>query len=289
MDRLLLLEPSKEVRFQGPYTEIVTSYMKLTNPTDKRVGYKVKTNAPRQYTVEPNNGILEPNQLQVLSIRLQPLRVPNTSTTYHKFMVQSMVVPDSDVKSEDLWRGTHKADVIDYKFNCILEAEQIQNGIETSPEHMQMTSPISNHSPINIATLQTTKLNNVQGIPKTNGISSMVDKLKTVVTEMKEMMKKSDERLLQMNNDSSKETRMLSEKLKARESESAMLTQEVTTLKERLQQVEEESKRQISLLTDKLQAQEAQFEQFRTTTVQQMSEKMEEILKQISNSETPTP
>ena len=51
----------------GPYTEIVTSYMKLTNPTDKRVGYKVKTNAPRQYTVEPNNGILEPNQLQVLS------------------------------------------------------------------------------------------------------------------------------------------------------------------------------------------------------------------------------
>ena len=149
-------------------------------------------------------------------------------------------------------------------------------------------------------------LQNVQGIPKTvsitnhvmqckiffslqNGISSMVDKLKTVVTEMKEMMKKSDERLLQMNNDSSKETRMLSEKLKARESESAMLTQEVTTLKERLQQVEEESKRQISLLTDKLQAQEAQFEQFRTTTVQQMSEKMEEILKQISNSETPTP
>jgi len=51
----------------GPYTEIVTSYMKLTNPTDKRVGYKVKTNAPRQYTVEPNNGILEPNQQQVLS------------------------------------------------------------------------------------------------------------------------------------------------------------------------------------------------------------------------------
>jgi len=66
-------------------------------------------------------------------------------------MVQSMVVSDSDVKSEDLvsmlisynwlmvsyhlqWRGTHKADVIDYKFNCILEAEQTQNGIDTSPE-----------------------------------------------------------------------------------------------------------------------------------------------------------
>jgi len=32
------------------------------------------------------------------------------------------------------WRGTHKADVIDYKFNCILEAEQTQNGIDTSPE-----------------------------------------------------------------------------------------------------------------------------------------------------------
>jgi len=117
----------------------------------------------------------------------------------------------------------------------------------------------------------------------------MVDKLKTVVTEMKEMMKKSDERLLQMNNDSSKDIRMLSEKLKAREKESAMLMQEVTALKERLRQVEEESKQQIALLTDKLQAQETQFEQFRTTTVQQMSEKMEEILKQISNSETTAP
>jgi len=117
----------------------------------------------------------------------------------------------------------------------------------------------------------------------------MVDKLKTVVTEMKEMMKKSDERLLQMNNDSSKEIMVLSDKLKAREKESAMLAKEVVALKERLQQVQEESKQQIDVLTNKLQAQEAQFEHFRSTTIQQMSEKMDEILKQISNSETSTP
>lgn len=45
----------------GPFTVPVTSFMKLTNPSDKRVMFKIKTTAPKKYCVRPNSGILEPH------------------------------------------------------------------------------------------------------------------------------------------------------------------------------------------------------------------------------------
>lgn len=35
--------------------------MKLTNPTEKRVCFKIKTTAPKKYCVRPNSGVLEAN------------------------------------------------------------------------------------------------------------------------------------------------------------------------------------------------------------------------------------
>lgn len=45
----------------GPFTKAVTSYITLTNPTDKKVCFKIKTTAPKKYCVRPNSGVLEPN------------------------------------------------------------------------------------------------------------------------------------------------------------------------------------------------------------------------------------
>ena len=50
----------------GPFTEVVTSQLKIKNPTNKRVCFKVKTTAPRQYCVRPNGGILESKQSQTV-------------------------------------------------------------------------------------------------------------------------------------------------------------------------------------------------------------------------------
>lgn len=46
--------------FLGPFSLPVTAYMKLTNPTDKAVMFKIKTTAPKKYCVRPNSGLLEP-------------------------------------------------------------------------------------------------------------------------------------------------------------------------------------------------------------------------------------
>lgn len=47
---------------KGPFTDVVTSYLKLTNPIDRPVCFKVKTTAPKKYCVRPNSGILKPKQ-----------------------------------------------------------------------------------------------------------------------------------------------------------------------------------------------------------------------------------
>lgn len=47
--------------FTGPFNVPVTSFMKLINPTDKKVMFKIKTTAPKKYCVRPNSGVLDAN------------------------------------------------------------------------------------------------------------------------------------------------------------------------------------------------------------------------------------
>ena len=52
----------------GPFNTSVLTYMRLTNPTDKKILFKIKTTAPKKYCVRPNSGVLEPkNMIEVAS------------------------------------------------------------------------------------------------------------------------------------------------------------------------------------------------------------------------------
>lgn len=53
--------------FIGPFTEVVQTELKLKNPSDKKVCFKVKTTAPKRYCVRPNSGILEPGASAAIS------------------------------------------------------------------------------------------------------------------------------------------------------------------------------------------------------------------------------
>lgn len=53
--------------FSGPFTEVVQTEMKLTNPSNKKVCFKVKTTAPKRYCVRPNSGILDPGTSAAVS------------------------------------------------------------------------------------------------------------------------------------------------------------------------------------------------------------------------------
>ncbi|KAG8456185.1 hypothetical protein GDO86_002109 [Hymenochirus boettgeri] len=59
VEQVLQLEPQHELKFRGPFTDVVTTNLKLSNPTDKNVCFKVKTTAPRRYCVRPNSGVID--------------------------------------------------------------------------------------------------------------------------------------------------------------------------------------------------------------------------------------
>ncbi|XP_053328818.1 vesicle-associated membrane protein-associated protein A-like [Spea bombifrons] len=53
-EQILILDPPNELKFRGPFTDVVTTNLKLRNPSERKVCFKVKTTAPRRYCVRPN-------------------------------------------------------------------------------------------------------------------------------------------------------------------------------------------------------------------------------------------
>lgn len=119
--QLLNIEPANELKFQGPFRTAVASYMRLTNPTDHDIYFKIKTTAPKKYCVRPNSGMLEPKESQEIAIVLQPFIFDANEKNKHKFMVQSMVKPDDeDINLEDLWKK-YPEKLMDSKLRCVFE------------------------------------------------------------------------------------------------------------------------------------------------------------------------
>uniref|UniRef100_A0A8C4JKU6 MSP domain-containing protein n=1 Tax=Dromaius novaehollandiae TaxID=8790 RepID=A0A8C4JKU6_DRONO len=68
----LSLKPQHELKFKAPFTDVVTTNLKLGNPTDRNVCFKVKTTAPRRYCVRPNSAIIDAGTSINVSVMLQP-------------------------------------------------------------------------------------------------------------------------------------------------------------------------------------------------------------------------
>ena len=67
--RLIDATRSLLVFLLGPFTSAVSSVMKLGNPSDKKVCFKIKTTAPKRYCVKPNSGVIDPKQTVTISGR----------------------------------------------------------------------------------------------------------------------------------------------------------------------------------------------------------------------------
>uniref|UniRef100_A0A0P4WXP8 MSP domain-containing protein n=1 Tax=Scylla olivacea TaxID=85551 RepID=A0A0P4WXP8_SCYOL len=139
-EQVLILEPSQELKFRGPFTDVVTSQLKLTNPTDKRVCFKVKTTAPRRYCVRPNSGVVDPNGSVSVAVMLQPFEYDPHEKNKHKFMVQSLFAAgDGDISLDMLFKEADMNQLMDSKLRCVFElppdttTPAVQNNLDASP------------------------------------------------------------------------------------------------------------------------------------------------------------
>jgi len=119
--QVLEITPQHELRFQGPFNDVVTSNLALFNPSDKKVCFKVKTTAPRRYCVRPNSGVVDSKSTVNVSVMLQPIEGDASDKGKHKFMVQSMFAPDNVEDLDKLWGEASSGDLMDSKLRCVFE------------------------------------------------------------------------------------------------------------------------------------------------------------------------
>ncbi|XP_037534759.1 vesicle-associated membrane protein-associated protein B/C [Nematolebias whitei] len=125
-EQVLLLEPQHELKFRGPFSDVVTTNLKLSNPTDRNVCFKVKTTAPRRYCVRPNSGIIDAGTSINVSVMLQPFDYDPNEKSKHKFMVQSMIAPPDMTDMEGVWKEAKPEDLMDSKLRCVFDV-QLEN------------------------------------------------------------------------------------------------------------------------------------------------------------------
>jgi len=120
--QLLVIDPPSELRFRGPFIKPVITIMKLMNPTENTILFKIKTTAPRKYCVRPNFGAVKPQSQTEVEICLQASFIfdPNEKNK-HKFMVQSFVVPEGASDHLKLWKEVKPEQLMDTKLRCVFE------------------------------------------------------------------------------------------------------------------------------------------------------------------------
>jgi vesicle-associated membrane protein-associated protein A len=150
-EQVLALDPPYELRFKGPFTDVVTSELRLSNGSASRVCFKVKTTAPKRYCVRPNSGLIEPGKTIAVAVMLQPFEYDPNERNKHKFMVQTMYAPDGPIDShEALWKSATPDQLMDSKLKCVFvpaEVQQNEVGDVASPIAPELAPTLAAPSP----------------------------------------------------------------------------------------------------------------------------------------------
>lgn len=120
----LIIDPPAELRFRGPFANAVITTLKLSNPSDDGILFKIKTTAPKRYCVRPNFGCVSPHDTVSVEICLQPFTFDPYEKNKHKFMVQSIVAPSDDKpidKYVNIWKELPPENFMDAKLKCVFE------------------------------------------------------------------------------------------------------------------------------------------------------------------------
>ncbi|CAB4064186.1 VAPB [Lepeophtheirus salmonis] len=132
-EQVLIIQPSNELEFVGPFNRPVTRVMSLTNPTDSR----------------PNSGIVDPKKCVSISVGLQPFDYDPSERNKHKFMVQSMFAPDGYFNMEDLWKEANGNNLMDSKLRCLFTCPTEPDSVTSSeklPEALPTEKVVSSSS-----------------------------------------------------------------------------------------------------------------------------------------------
>ncbi|WVN90102.1 uncharacterized protein L203_105337 [Cryptococcus depauperatus CBS 7841] len=145
------LSPSTQLGFPRPFNEVVKRSLFIHNPNSHPVAFKVKTTAPKQYSVRPNSGRVEAGESVEVHIMLQPLaqEPPPHAKCKDKFLVQSaFITPDEEMHTlAEMWtqvEKTNKAAITERKLKVVyLPAEDGSETVQGIPEEVEEGHDVS--------------------------------------------------------------------------------------------------------------------------------------------------
>lgn len=140
-EQVLKINPPNELEFRGPFTQPVSSVMFLTNPSDRKVCFKIKTTAPKKYCVKPNSGVIDPDEKVKISVSLQPFDFVPQEKNKHKFMVQAMYAPEGEFHQDLLWKEVDSGQLVDSKLKCVFVMPENNGSAESADFPSQPTAP----------------------------------------------------------------------------------------------------------------------------------------------------
>jgi hypothetical protein len=123
------------------YSEGIVSRVRICNKSStERVCFKVKTNAPPYYNVQPSCDVIDPLDTSDVTVYLQatPGGERPDRDGQHKFMIQSICVPAGPISSlEKLWQQARPAEIASSKLVCVFEQHQQQPNYASNFEGRQ--------------------------------------------------------------------------------------------------------------------------------------------------------
>lgn len=92
-DGLLQIQPEKELKFRFELKKQIPTVIRLTNPGNEEIAFKVKTTAPKKYCVKPNTGFVAAGATQSVQVIMQVQREwpSDLNACKDKFLVQSVM------------------------------------------------------------------------------------------------------------------------------------------------------------------------------------------------------
>ncbi|XP_047421446.1 vesicle-associated membrane protein-associated protein A-like [Sciurus carolinensis] len=182
-----VLDPPTDLKFKGicligPFTDVVTTNLKLQNPSDRKVCFKVKTAAPRQCCLRLNSGIIDPGSTVTFSVMLQPFDYDPNEKSKYKCIVQTIFAPPNTPDKEAVWKEAQPDELLDSKLRYVFEMPN-ENG------------KLNDMKPSKAASLKASKQDGP--MPKPHSVSLNDTETRKLMEECKrlqgEMMKLSEE------------------------------------------------------------------------------------------------
>lgn len=144
------LDPN-ELGFRRPFTSEVSQILKIRNPNNHPVAFKVKTTAPKQYCVRPNSGRIEPDHEVEVQVLLQAMKQdpPADTKCRDKFLVQAVPISgDKEFASvADIWDSVEKSDIVERKIRVTFLSPHSAGDALTTPAKRDTANNVVDATP----------------------------------------------------------------------------------------------------------------------------------------------